>query len=101
MRRPVSQAILDTAFICAIAGAGLLIAALPPEVLPYCAILRLTGRPCPGCGATRALLAILHGDVVAAFHFNPLCTLLGGVLLIDNGFRWAQVFGLESLGWTL
>lgn len=26
---------------------------------------------CPGCGLTRAMLAFLHGDVVAAFNYHP------------------------------
>ena len=32
----------------------------------------LTGYDCPFCGAQRMLLALLHGDIVAAFWFNPV-----------------------------
>ena len=32
----------------------------------------LTGFYCPGCGATRALHQILHGNVKAALTLNPL-----------------------------
>jgi len=32
----------------------------------------LTGLDCPGCGATRGMHALLHGDVVTAWHFNAL-----------------------------
>ncbi len=32
----------------------------------------LTGFYCPGCGATRALHQILHGNVQAALTLNPL-----------------------------
>ena len=39
---------------------------------PSCPIHALTGYNCPGCGATRATHALLHGDVAAAFAFNPL-----------------------------
>ena len=31
---------------------------------------------CPGCGATRALAALLHGHVIEAMNFNALITLL-------------------------
>lgn len=31
-----------------------------------------TGRPCAGCGMTRAFVAIAHGDLDAALSFNPL-----------------------------
>jgi hypothetical protein len=34
------------------------------------------GVPCPGCGLTRATLALLHGDLRAALRFHPLVWLL-------------------------
>lgn len=37
-----------------------------------CPILTLTGWQCPGCGSTRALYSLLHGDPVKAFTMNPL-----------------------------
>jgi len=40
-----------------------------------CPFRKLTGLACPGCGSTRALHRLIHGDVVAAFHFNPLFVL--------------------------
>ena len=40
--------------------------------LPFCALRKLTGVPCPACGSTRSLLAWTHLDPVAAFSFNPL-----------------------------
>jgi uncharacterized protein DUF2752 len=41
-------------------------------LLPPCAWHRWTGLPCPGCGTRRAILRLLHGDVVAGFALNPL-----------------------------
>lgn len=38
---------------------------------PKCMFKTLTGWDCPGCGSQRALHAALHGDFVAAWHFNP------------------------------
>jgi hypothetical protein len=37
-----------------------------------CPILTLTGWQCPGCGSTRALYSLLHGDPAKAFSMNPL-----------------------------
>ena len=37
-----------------------------------CPILRFTGIPCPGCGMTRAWLAVLRGDLVTAFSYNAM-----------------------------
>lgn len=39
---------------------------------PRCVLKALTGYDCPGCGAQRALHAVLHGDFVAAWGYNPI-----------------------------
>jgi hypothetical protein len=48
---------------------------------PGCLFLRLTGFLCPGCGMTRATHAMLHGDLPAAFRFNPLGMILFPIAL--------------------
>jgi len=45
------------------------------RLLPACVFHAVTGLPCPGCGTTRAALALLAGDPFAALGFNPLATL--------------------------
>jgi hypothetical protein len=53
---------------------------------PVCPFHRLTGLWCPGCGMTRALHALLHGDVAAAVSSNlfvPLVVVLGGYLWLS------------------
>lgn len=37
-----------------------------------CPIRKLTGFPCPGCGMTRAWLAVLKLNFKEAFRFHPL-----------------------------
>ncbi len=39
--------------------------------MPRCFFRYVTGYDCPGCGFQRALHAALHGDIVAAWAFNP------------------------------
>ena len=54
---------------------GLIYYAIDPSVsaiFPRCAFLTFTGYKCPGCGSQRAIHALLHGDVVAAFRYNAL-----------------------------
>lgn len=46
-----------------------------------CPFFALTGFACPGCGTTRGLHHLLHGDVVGAFRFNPLMMLMLPILL--------------------
>lgn len=43
---------------------------------PRCWLHQSTGLLCPGCGATRALHALLHGDLRTAWSLNPLVVAL-------------------------
>ena len=42
---------------------------------PPCFFHRVTGLYCPGCGSTRALHCLLHGEVREALHNNALIVL--------------------------
>ncbi len=46
-----------------------------------CPFFALTGFACPGCGSTRGLHQLLHGNVIAAFKFNPLMMVMLPFLL--------------------
>ncbi len=63
-----------------------------------CAVQRLTNRPCPGCGGTRAVVALLSGDIGAALQLNPLVCVLAAVavalLVLRLGFGRALRLGL-------
>ena len=37
-----------------------------------CLLKSTTGLPCPGCGGTRAFLALVKGDLVSSLKYNPL-----------------------------
>lgn len=60
-----------------IAGAAYLFFFEPGKsgFFPGCPFRFLTGFTCPGCGTTRALHQILHGDFHTAFALNPLLLL--------------------------
>jgi uncharacterized protein DUF2752 len=68
------------------------LAAVPPAVwalarwdvlphLPLCLFQNLTGRPCPGCGMTRAILRLSQGDVLGSLRMHPLGIVLAGLFL--------------------
>lgn len=38
---------------------------------PRCLLKSIIGYDCPGCGAQRALHALLHGHIGQAWHYNP------------------------------
>ena len=54
----------------------------PGSGLPACPFHAMTGLYCPGCGATRAVHALVHGDVVHALAMNPMFTLTLPVVVL-------------------
>jgi hypothetical protein len=42
--------------------------------LQVCLVKKITGLPCPSCGTTRGVIALLHGQVQTALWLNPLST---------------------------
>lgn len=62
-----------------------------------CPLKLATGWDCPLCGGTRMAAALLHGDVTAAFVYNPLA-LIGLVVAVLLGVAWlAELFGAPRL----
>ncbi|MDR1726670.1 MAG: DUF2752 domain-containing protein [Acidobacteriota bacterium] len=51
----------------------------PLTGLPGCPLHTLTGLYCPGCGTTRALVCLAHGDFAGALSNNALAAVLGPV----------------------
>lgn len=51
-----------------------------------CGFATLTRHPCPGCGSTRAVLALAHGDLAGVLHtnpFGPFMAVILGVLVVQ------------------
>ena len=73
---PVSPGIFAVVVLGATAvGAGTMVFLFNPAThhfYPACLFHALTGWNCPGCGATRALYALLHGNLRLAFKDNAL-----------------------------
>ena len=47
-----------------------------PGFYPPCMFYTLTGLYCPGCGTLRGLHQLLHGNLIAAFGYNPFSMLM-------------------------
>ncbi len=50
-----------------------------PEV---CLFKQVTHIPCPSCGATRALVAVIQGNFWEAFVINPFAYLIAFILVV-------------------
>ena len=89
-------------------ASGIAFVALGP---PLCPTALFFDVPCPGCGLTRATLALFRGDVGAALHFHPLVFVLTplaayafGTTLLDYvrggtagpPARWLKWFGTRA-----
>ena len=59
-----------------------------------CPAWTVFGVPCPTCGATRAVVAAMQGDLVAAFAWNPLAALLSIAAVLSLPFTAAVLAGV-------
>ena len=89
----------------AIAGTATVVVLLylfPPEEFPYwpkCLLYQTTGLYCPGCGCTRALAALLHGDIHKCFTSNILFipSILVAVILL----LFPKLMKIRCLIWSI
>jgi hypothetical protein len=68
--------------------------------VPSCPLRSLTGIPCPLCGMTRGVEALVHGDVVGSLRMNPGALLLVLTAVAFVGFvlvpRRARLFTVPA-----
>jgi hypothetical protein len=71
------------------------LAYVPPDRLDelprLCLWARVLGRPCPGCGTTHALGALLHGQFRRAWDYNR------NVILVAPVLAWIWIGQLRVL----
>ncbi|MCE9636078.1 MAG: DUF2752 domain-containing protein [Planctomycetes bacterium] len=46
-----------------------------------CAFKLWTGLPCPGCGMTRSVLHLAHGEMIESMRFHPLGIFVGAFVV--------------------
>lgn len=63
---------------------------------PACPLYSMTGFACPGCGMTRGLHALLHGDILRALDYNAMLP----IILAFLGYLWlsAALFAVRGRG---
>jgi hypothetical protein len=65
---------------------------------PVCPFHKLTGLNCPGCGATRSLYALLHGNLRLALRDNVLFIFLIATLAVRGAWFAAKIILQQPAG---
>lgn len=92
---PSSAIFAGIVLLVVIFGAGTMVYFFDPSThsfFPACMFHAATGLYCPGCGATRALYALLHGNFLLALKDNALFMATLAVLAV-----WSVRFLLRKL----
>jgi len=55
---------------------------IPVELVPPCPLRTFTGIPCPMCGMTRGVTALVHGDFAWAAVMNPASFLIVALAIL-------------------
>jgi hypothetical protein len=69
---------------------------------PRCLFYACTHLLCPGCGGTRALHELLHGNLPGALHYNALLTALAPfalLWLLWGGYQTVHQGQFPSVPW--
>jgi hypothetical protein len=103
------------ALACAVPPALIVLFSFSPEefdIYPKCMFHLLTGLHCPGCGATRACFALLHGQWDQAIAFNAYFVLslpwltwtgarIAASLMFDVPFRQGRLGTALWIAWAI
>lgn len=93
---PIRQALWIAMAPAVLAGLAMFPGAGGPTICPFAL---LTGTACPGCGLTRAGVALVRGDVAGAFAFHPLVVpvalALGAAWLVGLARRRGRRFDVD------
>jgi hypothetical protein len=63
--------------------------------VPLCPVRTWMHQPCPGCGATRALLLAARGDLHGSLHLHPLA-LPAAALMVPTLFFFARAIARDE-----
>lgn len=90
--------------VAGVAAAGTLVwfadPTTPGGIIPPCPTNALLHINCPGCGASRMVYSVLHGDFGAALHYNALGLVLLLLLAVSFVTYTAGLWrGRKVRGW--
>ena len=91
-----SLAILSLAGLLRVRGEReVVLPVLNQPLPPICLARRLVGWDCPSCGLTRSFISLAHGDVLAAWRYNPAALLLFALVVAQIPYRCGQLWRIH------
>jgi len=91
----LSAGVLLAAFVLQAGGSTVVIPLINQPLPELCALRRMTGMSCPGCGLTRCFISLAHGDLAAAWAYNPAGIWLFGVFALQIPYRGYQLWRIS------
>lgn len=81
--------------------AGILLRFPPAQYsfYPVCPVHEFLHLQCPGCGATRAVAALLRGNITEAMRFNALVTLVLPIAAVYGLSNYGRFVQRETIHW--
>jgi Protein of unknown function (DUF2752) len=101
-RGRIATTLRAAAPLAVIVAVGFILLHLPPaesSFYPRCPIYEYLHLQCPGCGATRALAALLRGHFGEAMHGNALVTPLLPILAIYGILCYQRFLRRDVIRW--
>jgi hypothetical protein len=92
----LSTTIVVLAVMLSVSGGSQVVLPLFNTPLPeLCMLKRYTGLSCPGCGLTRCFIALGHGDLTAAWSYNPAGIFLFAIVAAQIPLRSYQIWRIR------
>lgn len=81
IRRPERAYVIGWLIVAGIFAASVVLHRVPVTLSrrSHCMMQIVTGLYCPGCGGTRAVLALLLGHIRLSFYFHPLIVYIAAI----------------------
>ncbi len=92
-----AAAVLVLSFSMSVVGSSLVY--LPGSSIPLpesCTARQFLGINCPGCGLTRALISISHGQFTDAWNFNPASFMVYLFVLVQLPWQASQMIRIRQ-----
>ncbi len=88
-------AVIALALVLEIRGQRVVLPILGIPLPESCWFKRLTGLGCPGCGLTRSVICLVHGNFLRAWDFNPGGYIFFLLMAAQLPYRIAQIWRIR------